>query len=100
MLDLKKTLKTTSKYKQILNDNNIFSIKDFLLYFPRDYENRENLKLLQDINFDDKDTVSVKIQVLGKKLLPRRGKKIYEIEVQDEEGSLAYITFFNSYLLF
>lgn len=95
--NLKQLLKTTGKYIKILNANGIFSIKDFLEYFPRTYENRKDIKLIKDIPLDGKTPTSIKVQVIEKSILPRRWKKIYEITVQDEEGSIAFVSFFNSY---
>ncbi len=97
MLDLKKVLKTTSKYQTILNNNGIFSLKDFLEYFPRAYEDRTNIKNIHEIPTDGKTVSSIKAQVIEKKLLPRRWRKIYEITVKDPQWSIAYIHFFNSY---
>lgn len=97
MLDLKKVLKTTSKYINILNEQGIHTLKDFLEYFPRTYENRKDIKTIKNIALDGKTPSSIKAQVISKTVLPRGNKKIYEITVQDEEGSLAYLSFFNSY---
>ncbi len=59
-MDLKKQLKTTPRYATILQKNGINTLKDFLQYFPRDYENRKDMITLDQVNLEDKLSISVK----------------------------------------
>jgi len=97
MENLQKTLKTTPRYQKLLEENGIKTIKDFLQYFPRAYENRTNLQKIKDLALDTNETTSIKAQIIEKKILPRGGKKIYEISIQDTDWYIAYISFFNTY---
>jgi len=54
MIDLKTALKTTSKYVALLADNGIVTVKDFLQYFPRAYEDRSTIKNLNELVFNEK----------------------------------------------
>jgi len=100
MTELKKNLKTTSKYIKILEENNIKNIKDFLQYFPRAYEDRSGLKKIREISLDNNITITIKAKVIEKKVLPRWNRKIYEIKVEDNEWMPAFISYFNSYYQF
>ena len=53
-MDLKATLKTTPKYIKILADAWITSVKDFLQYFPRAYEDRSTIRNLNELIFNEK----------------------------------------------
>ncbi|MEI7919635.1 MAG: hypothetical protein WCH65_05580 [bacterium] len=54
LMDLKTTLKTTPKYIALLADNGIVTVKDFLQYFPRAYEDRSTIRNLNELVFNEK----------------------------------------------
>lgn len=83
---LKQKLKTTQKYIDILNANNIFSCKDLLEYFPRTYEDREHILNLSQLEIGNKESVAVKGFIEEKKFIPRGRKHIYDITFTDEIG--------------
>ena len=94
MADLKLLLKTTPKYVSLLADNGIVTVQDFLQYFPRTYEDRSNLKTLNDITQDSmffknekNEKVMVKGQIVKKGVFYRGGKQIYNIRFKDELGN-------------
>ena len=97
MIELEKAIKTTARYSKILKENGITSLKDFLQYFPRTYEDRTHILPISKIPLDGQTVSSIKAQVIEKKTLPRGNKKIYEVTMKDEEENFAYISFFNSY---
>jgi len=99
MEELKKVLKTNWKYLKILETNNITTIKDFLQYFPRAYEDRGVIKSIWDLHTDGKLTMTTKAQIIEKKVLPRGKRKIYEVTIQDQYGLKAYLSYFNTYYL-
>ncbi|MCK9466902.1 MAG: ATP-dependent DNA helicase RecG [Candidatus Absconditabacterales bacterium] len=99
MINFKKTLKTNDRYIKILQKNGINSLKDFLQYFPRDYEDRENLVTLDQINVLDKTISSVKGFITDKRFFQRGTKKIYSIKFTDEKGNKGEITIYNSAFL-
>ncbi|MFA5748292.1 MAG: hypothetical protein WC872_04260, partial [Candidatus Absconditabacterales bacterium] len=96
MSDLKSTLKTTPKYISILAKNGINTIKDFLQYFPRTYEDRASIRNLKELIFNEKGITATKGQIISKKFFARGGKKIYDIQFLDEIGNKGYISIFNS----
>lgn len=64
--------------------------------FPRTHEDRSNIKPIQALDANG-EIESVKAFVVEKKLIPTRSpKKLYEIRIQDEEGSQAVISLFNN----
>lgn len=89
MPDLKKILRTTDRYIAILNINGIFTVKDFLNYFPKFHEDRQSIQH----SFQDQKSLSnpqekqrVRVFVKDKKVtILRSKKKIYEVHFQDEQ---------------
>lgn len=64
--------------------------------FPRTHEDRSNIKPIQALDANG-EIESVKAHVIAKKLIPTRSpKKLYEITIEDEEGSQAVISLFNN----
>lgn len=49
-----KEIRTTKKYSTLLASNGIQSIKELLEYFPRTYEDRSQIKTLQEITTDNR----------------------------------------------
>ena len=56
---LKALLKTVERYQMILATNGIVSVRDFLNYFPRTYEDRSLLSVIKDLDTESRDTQSV-----------------------------------------
>lgn len=106
MTELKNHIKTTSKYIKILEENWIKTVRDLLTYFPRTYEDRSNMKTLDEINkdmffFKDKKNQSImtKWQIIKKSIFSRWWKKIYDIQFLDTKGNKWYISIYNSNFL-
>jgi len=95
MSKLKTQLKTTSRYINLLQENGITTIKDFLQYFPRDYEDRTQLKNINELT-PEENIITIQAKIIDKKLLPRRNKKIYEVTIQDQNLDKASIMYFGS----
>ncbi|HRX63731.1 MAG TPA: ATP-dependent DNA helicase RecG [Candidatus Absconditabacterales bacterium] len=98
-MTLKTDLKTTPRYVNILQKNGIETLRDFLQYFPRDYEDRENIIKLDQINLQDKMSISVKGFITEKKFFQRGRKKIYDIRFRDENGDMGQISIYNASFL-
>ena len=58
--EFKKILKTTGKYIQILAENGITNTEELLLYFPRAYEDRRNLKMISQLDPHDETVQTIK----------------------------------------
>ncbi|MEI7563121.1 MAG: hypothetical protein WCJ39_05655 [bacterium] len=96
MSELKLLLKTTPKYIEILAKNGITTIKDFLQYFPRTYEDRSTIRPLDALQVNEKGIAATKGHILSKSIFARGGKRIYDIKFVDEKGNKGAISIFNS----
>ena len=96
MIDLKTALKTTPKYLKILAAEGIVTVKDFLQYFPRAYEDRSTIRNLHELIFNEKGITATKGKIIKKTIFMRGGKRIYTINFVDPIGNKWVITIFNS----
>jgi RecG-like helicase len=87
MSDLKTLLKTTPKYITILANNGITTIKDFLQYYPRTYEDRSTIRNLNELVFNEKGITATKGQITSKSIFSRGGRRIYDIKFVDPAGN-------------
>jgi len=95
-MELKAALKTTPKYIKILATAGIMTVKDFLQYFPRAYEDRSNIRNLNELIFNEKGITATKGKITKKTIFMRWGKRIYTIHFVDLIGNKGQITIFNS----
>lgn len=81
------------KRAQKLNKLNIFTLKDLLYYFPRQFEDRNNIKKIAQLENEDRATI--KAIIVGSHMSsPRKGLNITKLDVRDETG-YAKLVFFN-----
>ncbi len=95
-MDLKSALKTTPMYIKILAAEGITTVKDFLQYFPRTYEDRSTIRNLNELIFNEKGLTATKGKVIKKTIFSRWWRKIYTINFVDPIGNKWVITIFNS----
>lgn len=76
-----------------LNKLGIFTLKDLLYYFPRQFEDRNNLKKIAQLENDEKATIKAVISSIST-FSPKEGMTLTKIDVKDETGS-AKLVFFN-----
>ena len=98
-MELKAALQTTPKYIKILADAWITSVKDFLQYFPRAYEDRSTIRNLNELIFNEKGITATKGKIISKKIFMRGWRRIYDISFVDPIGNKGQITIFNSWFL-
>lgn len=99
-MDLRQQLKTTPKYIDILNTDWIHTLRDFFLYLPRNYEDRENIKTLIQIQFDD-TVQSVKWKIISKNMIrTRTGKSLVEMIFLDTNWNQWQINLLNWWFTF
>jgi ATP-dependent DNA helicase RecG len=98
-MELKALLKTTPKYIKILADQWITTVKDFLQYFPRAYEDRSTIRNLNELIFNEKGITATKGKIIKKNIFMRWGRRIYDISFVDPIGNKWTITIFNSWFL-
>ena len=86
------------KKSAYLNKLNIDTLEDFLFYYPRDYEDRRDIKKIASLQ--DGDTAAVRgkliLLVKGKAKFPR--KQTLKLLVQDETGAMEVVFFHAPYL--
>ncbi len=89
---LDKTLRTTSRHVKKLELLGIKSIKDFLLYFPRNYNDTREFTKIIDIQTDQINTIKGKLTNLFN-IRTKYGKKITRGILTDETGSIGVVWF-------
>ena len=99
MTELKIALKTTPKYIKILADEGITTVKDFLQYYPRAYEDRSTIRNLNELIFNEKGMTATKGKIIKKSIFMRGWRKIYTINFVDPIGNKGIITIFNSWFM-
>lgn len=99
MKTLKEYLKTTPKYINLLQANGVTTMKEFLQYFPRTYEDRKNMVTLHEMQSEE-IAYSVKVHVQKKILIKTpRGKRIIELQAVDTTWEKTSINFFHANFL-
>lgn len=98
MVDLNKNVKYIKGVgparAELLNTLGIFTLKDLITYFPRDYEDRGHPKNIEEV--EDGEEVLIKAMCISK-IMEKRIRKnmvIYKLTVRDETG-ICHITWFN-----
>lgn len=71
----------------------VFTLKELLYYFPRTFEDRNNIKKIAQLEDDEKVTIKAIISSVNT-FSPRKGMTITNIHVKDETGH-ARLSFFN-----
>ena len=97
MIDLEKDIQYVKgigpKKATKLNKLHIFTLRDLLYYFPRQFEDRNNLKKIMQLENNEKATIKVIIVGVSASS-PRKGMDITKVDVRDETG-YAKLVFFN-----
>ncbi len=82
------------KTAQKLNRLKIQSVEDLLYHFPRDYNDRRNVKKINQLTVGEKTTIYGEVMGEARKL-PNRGRfSILQAAIKDDTGKL-FLTFFN-----
>lgn len=97
MIDLNKDVQFVKgigpRKAQKLNKLGIFTLRDLIYYFPRQFEDRNNLKKIFELQNEDKATL--KVVIIGiTTSSPRKGMNITKVDVRDDTG-YAKLVFFN-----
>lgn len=88
-------LRTTKDFIEILNEIDIQTVEDFLLFFPRAYEDLSMMQTLD--NVEDGEKVTIRGTVTNLKTIRTRKKKmiIVQGEFTDTEGNSCSVVWFN-----
>ena len=86
MIDLEKDIQYVKgigpKKAYKLNKLGIFTLKDLLFYFPRQFEDRNNLKKIAQLQNDEKATIKAVI-VSVNTTNPKKGMTLTKIDIKD-----------------
>ncbi|MCV2269575.1 ATP-dependent DNA helicase RecG [Clostridioides difficile] len=80
-----------------LNKLGIFTLKDLLYYFPRQFEDRNNLKKIAQLEDGEKVTIKAVMSSINT-FSPKEGMTLTKIDVKDETGSAKLVFFNKSYI--
>ena len=81
------------KRAEKLHKLNIFTLKDLIYYFPRQYEDRSIIKKISQLENEDKVSIKGTITKVDT-YSPRKGMKITKIDLRDDTGYIK-MSFFN-----
>ncbi len=85
------------KYKK-LNKLGIYTVKDLIYYFPRQYEDRSKFKKI--FNLVNEEKISIKGTIIGfENHEPKKKMIINKIEVKDETGYIKLVFFNQKYVV-
>ena len=78
--------------EKVLNDKGLFTLSDFLYYFPRKHLDRTSINSINELSKGDSGTIIASVQTFGEK--PIRKGKIFQVIVSDGTGILT-LSWFN-----
>ena len=78
--------------EKVLNDKGLFTLNDFLYYFPRKHLDRTSINSINELSKGDSGTIIASVQTFGEK--PIRKGKIFQVIVSDGTGILT-LSWFN-----
>src|SRR3989338_10678914 len=88
-------LRTTKDFVEALNEIDIHTVEDLLLYFPRAYEDLSTMQTLADV--EDGEKVTIRGTVTNLKTIRTKKKKmiIVQGDFTDTEGNSCAVVWFN-----
>ena len=102
LLDLKKDIKYIKgvgpNRAVLLNKLGIFTLKDLIEYYPRDYEDRSKPKKIIELVDGEIALVKATVQTRLVEARIRKGLTLYKVKVADETGFLEITWYNQSYL--
>ena len=78
--------------EKVLNDKGLFTLNDFLYYFPRKHLDRTSINSINELSKGDSGTIVASVETFGEK--PIRKGKIFQVIVSDGTGILT-LSWFN-----
>lgn len=82
---------------ELLNKLGIFTLKDLITYFPREYEDRGKVKKICECI--DGEIALIEAVVVSRIIeIKMRGKSMYKLQLRDETGTCTALWFNQSYL--
>lgn len=93
MIDIKYVKGIGEKRAEKLNKLGIFTLKDMIYYFPRQYEDRSSIKNIINLENNEKVSIIGKI-VYIEESSPKKGMTVTKLDIKDNTGYLK-VVFFN-----
>ena len=90
-------LKTRKEYVEKLKEMELFTLKDLLYYFPRDYRDEQNFAKINDLRTDEVNVISGKVKYISS-MVSKRGMVVTRAVVEDETGEIPVIWFNQPYI--
>ena len=81
------------KRAEKLHKLNIFTLKDLIYYFPRQYEDRSKVKKINQLENEEKVTIKGVITRM-ESYSPKKGMNIIRMDMRDDTGYIK-LSFFN-----
>ena len=78
----------------LLNKLGIFTLKDLIEYYPRDYEDRSKPKKIIEVMDGEEALIQAIVQTKVVEVRIRKGLSLYKVKVADESGFME-ITWYN-----
>jgi ATP-dependent DNA helicase RecG len=82
----------------LLNKLGIFTVEDLITYYPRDYEDRSQIKKIRDLEDGEVAGFEGVVASTVQQSRPRRGMTIQKMMIKDGNGTITAIWFNQSYL--
>jgi len=95
---LSKVIRTTKKHLSLLESLGVKTVKDFLLYFPRAYNDTTEYTKVIDVQLEEVNTIKGTISSLFA-IRTRYGKKLIKGLLTDDTGSIPVVWFNQPHLV-
>lgn len=92
-ISLKNIKFISEKREKYFNKLGVFSLLDFLEFFPRSYENRKEIQKISQLNPDTSASIKARVISENKRIINRK-LTVYNFTVSDDSGAMK-IVFFN-----
>ena len=83
---------------RLLHNLNIYTVEDVITHFPREYEDRSNLKLISQLEDGDACSFEGVIASSVTESRPRKGLVIYKLHIKDYTGTIMAVWYNQHYI--
>jgi len=87
------------KQSQLLTKLNLFTIEDMIYFFPHRYDDYSKLKLIKDLSYGEEVTILVWVKNVSTFTTRNKKRKIVQVVVSDNTGSIQLMWFNQEYHL-
>jgi ATP-dependent DNA helicase RecG len=87
------------KQSQLLAKLDLHTIEDMVFYFPRRYDDYSELKLIRDLTYGEEVTIIAWVKSINTFTTRKNNKKIIQVVVADDTGSIQLMWFNQEYHL-